>query len=85
MIPMDSILNEATVVSWQMERSQGRLILYAAMPDRNLYFNHLNGKIEDAYGQELRGLNIQPSADELMRYLQVLQYRPKNLRGRENL
>jgi hypothetical protein len=76
MIPLDSILKEAKVVSWQMERSQGRLILYAAMPDGNLYFNHLNGKVEDAYGRELRGLNIQPSAEELMRYLQVLDNMP---------
>jgi hypothetical protein len=40
-----------------MEKRHGRLILYAAMPDGNLYFNHLNGMVEEAYGRELRGLN----------------------------
>jgi hypothetical protein len=73
---MNSILEEAHAVIWQMEKRQGRLILYAPMPDGNLYFNHLNGKIEDAYGRELRGLNIKPSAEELMRYLQVLDNMP---------
>jgi hypothetical protein len=47
------------------------------MPDGNLYFNHLLGKIEDAYGRALNGLNsIKPSAEELMRYLQVLDNVP---------
>jgi hypothetical protein len=76
MVSMNSILEEAHAVIWQMEKRQGRLILYAPMPDGNLYFNHLNGKIEDAYGRELRGLNIKPSAEELMRYLQVLDNMP---------
>jgi hypothetical protein len=76
MIPLDSILNEAQVISWQMKRSQGQFILYATMPDGNLYFNHLNGKVEDAYGRELQVLNKQPSAEELMRYLQVLDNMP---------
>jgi hypothetical protein len=46
------------------------------MPDGNLYFNHLSGKVKDAYGRELRGLDIKPTAEELMRYLQVLDNMP---------
>jgi hypothetical protein len=49
MLSMNSILEEAHAVIWQMEKRQGRLILYAPMPDGNLYFNHLNGKIEENF------------------------------------
>jgi hypothetical protein len=72
-----SPMAEATVVEWQIEKRGSRAILYASMPDGNLYFNHLLGKIEDAYGRALNGLNsIKPSAEELMRYLQILDNMP---------
>jgi hypothetical protein len=67
---------DVTVIEWQIEKHGSRAILYASMPNGNLYFNHLLGKIEDAYGQELKGLNIKPSAEELMRYLQILDNMP---------
>jgi hypothetical protein len=64
---------EVNVIEWQIEKCGSRLILYAVMPDGNLYFNHLTGCTEDAYGRELRGLNVKPTpGEELMRYLQVL-------------
>jgi hypothetical protein len=42
------------------------------MPDGNLYFNHITGCTVDAYGRELKGLNIKPTPEELKRLLQVL-------------
>jgi hypothetical protein len=51
-------------------------LMYTSMPDGNSYMNHLPTILTNANGHELRGLDIKPSAEELISYLQVLDNMP---------
>ncbi len=59
-------------VPWVPAKIGRRLVLVSHLSSGTLYFNHLTGVIENQEGNELRGLNIYPTAECLNAYLRTL-------------
>jgi hypothetical protein len=64
---------KSTPVPWQRVRIGNRMILYADLPTGTIYFNHLTGTVEDSQGHELKGLNLKPTPEALIKYLEELE------------
>jgi hypothetical protein len=59
-------------VKWKITLSNNRALLTASLSSGRIFYNHVEGVIENEDGNMLKGLDIYPSADSLNNYLRVL-------------